>query len=395
MQAMALAKFFSADYPSARARFIEAADRLVWRREVHDIGISGPAGESLSIDTALLGNSAPEVVVVVSSGLHGVEGFFGSAVQLAFLEQQAARFALPANAAIILVHALNPFGFAWRRRWNEHNVDLNRNFLADYAFVDRDPDYEESRDAYARLYTLLNPARPPSRIEPYAIKAFTAILSQGWAERARLPRDQRPPPVAIGAILGLGLAQLRKTIPVGQYEYPDGLFFGGTQAECTTQYMRGTLPVWVGHARRIIHVDLHTGLGRRGKYKLFVSEEKNSEPVRQAARWFGAENVEPWGEGTAYRARGLMATHFASVFRDRRYLCLTAEFGTYSAMPVLRALRAEHQAHRFSRPDSADYEWAKRLVMEAFCPRSRSWRESTIAQGLKIVKRAVDVCYGR
>ena len=138
---------------------------------------------------------------------------------------------------------------------------------------------------------------------------------------------------------------------------------------------------------------MHTGLGGRGKYKLFVGDEENSGPARQAATWFGAENVEPWGPGTAYRARGLMATHFASVFGDR-YLCLTTEFGTYPAAPVLRALRAEHQAHRFSQPGSADYEWAKRLVMEAFCPRSRSWRESTIEQGLAIVKRALEICYG-
>jgi len=394
MQGMVLADFYSADYPSAKARYIAAVDRLGWRHEVHDIGVSGPARESLSIDTALLGNPFPENVVIVSSGLHGVEGFFGSAVQLAFLEQQAAELALPSNAAIILVHALNPFGFAWRRRWNENNVDLNRNFLTDYAFLERDPDYQESRKAYARLYRLLNPARRPSRIEPYALKALAAIFSQGWAERARLPRGQRPPPVATGAILGLGLAQLRKTIPVGQYEYPDGLFFGGTQTECTTQYLRTTLPGWVSQARRIVHVDLHTGLGQRGKYKLFVGDEENSEPVRQAAKWSGAGNVEPWGRGTAYRARGLMATHFASVFRDR-YLCCTAEFGTYSATPVLRALRAEHQAHRFSRPGSADYEWAKRQLMEAFCPRSRKWRESTVAHGLTIVKRAVGVCYGR
>jgi hypothetical protein len=88
---MALADFFSADYHSARARFVLAADRLGWRRETHDIGIGGPAGESPCIDTALLGNPFPESVVVVSFGLRGIEGFFGSAVQLAFLEQQAVR----------------------------------------------------------------------------------------------------------------------------------------------------------------------------------------------------------------------------------------------------------------------------------------------------------------
>ena len=112
MQGMALADFFSADYTSARARFIETTDRLGWRREAHDIGSSGPAGEALSIDTALYGNRSPGNVVIVSSGLHGIEGFFGSAVQLAFLEQQAPRLALSPDVAIILVHALNPFGFS-------------------------------------------------------------------------------------------------------------------------------------------------------------------------------------------------------------------------------------------------------------------------------------------
>jgi hypothetical protein len=29
----------------------------------------------------------------------------------------------------VLVHALNPFGFAMLRRWNEEGVDLNRNAL--------------------------------------------------------------------------------------------------------------------------------------------------------------------------------------------------------------------------------------------------------------------------
>ncbi len=67
--------------------------------------------------------------LVVSSGVHGVEGFFGSAVQLAFLEKLPPDWRPPEGAAVVLIHALNPFGFAWQRRFNEENVDLNRNFL--------------------------------------------------------------------------------------------------------------------------------------------------------------------------------------------------------------------------------------------------------------------------
>ena len=52
----------------------------------------------------------------------------------------------------VLLHALNPFGFAWRRRVNEDNVDLNRNFLLD------DEGYVGCPDGYAHLDPLLLPA---------------------------------------------------------------------------------------------------------------------------------------------------------------------------------------------------------------------------------------------
>ena len=58
---------------------------------------------------------------------------------------------MPEDVAIVLVHALNPFGFAWRRRWNENNVDLNRNFLDDRSFLDGDAAYAESRRVYERV----------------------------------------------------------------------------------------------------------------------------------------------------------------------------------------------------------------------------------------------------
>src|SRR5688500_18661675 len=140
-----LSGFFAADYFAARGRFREATADDGFRREVHEIDASGPDGEPLTIDAAVLGSRDPRRVVVVSSGLHGVEAFFGSAVQLAWLEHRAPTWSIPADAALVLVHALNPFGFAWRRRWNENNVDLNRNFLGDRSFLDEDETYADSR----------------------------------------------------------------------------------------------------------------------------------------------------------------------------------------------------------------------------------------------------------
>ena len=83
-------------------------------------------GEALAIDSAYVGKPRAARLLVLSSGIHGVEGYFGSAVQLAWLDALAHR-APTVETGVLLIHAINPYGFAWRRRWNENNVDLNRN----------------------------------------------------------------------------------------------------------------------------------------------------------------------------------------------------------------------------------------------------------------------------
>ena len=349
----------------------------------------GPSGEPLTMDVAKFGDADPEGVVIVSSGLHGVEGFFGSAVQLAWLMTRGAGWWPPSRTLLVMVHALNPFGFAWRRRWNENNVDLNRNFLDDRDFLDLDSSYQESRAVYARLSPFLNPASPPSRWEPYSIKAAVRVLSEGVGARSRMRKDNRPSRFALNAIRDLGLSELQKTLPVGQYEHPAGLFYGSSNAEETTRVVRERLPHWVAGAQKVVHVDFHTGLGRYADYRLLIIDERGSEGERWVAERFGADSVEAWDGGTAYAARGLMANDLRDHLPGRQYHCLTAEFGTYSGMRVLGALRAENQAHFHSRPGAKPYEWAKRRVMEAFCPSASPWREAGVTKGLAIIDQAV------
>ena len=82
------------------------------------------------MDVATVGSLVPERAVVVTSGIHGVEGFAGSAVQTEWLRRLGqGKAAVPDRVRLVFAHALNPYGFAWIRRANECNVDLNRNFL--------------------------------------------------------------------------------------------------------------------------------------------------------------------------------------------------------------------------------------------------------------------------
>src|SRR5262249_30810012 len=125
-------RFFSSDYFAARAQFRDAVPAAGGRLETIAIDAKGPEDEDLGIDIGWVGSASPRRVLLHSSGLHGVEGFAGSAVQLQFIKRMPR---VSADAAFIIVHILNPYGMAWLRRVNENNVDLNRNFVTDGSYA--------------------------------------------------------------------------------------------------------------------------------------------------------------------------------------------------------------------------------------------------------------------
>src|SRR5262249_22286755 len=155
----------------------------------------GPASEELTIDVALfpLDASAPSALVV-TSGLHGIEGYVGSALQTALLEQGSSLRA--PNVRLILMHALNPWGFAYRRRVDADHVTLNRNFLL------HGESYSGAPSVYQSLDRLLNPRHAPSMWEPFLLKALWATMRHG-------------------------ASNVKQAIACGQYEFPMGLYFGG------------------------------------------------------------------------------------------------------------------------------------------------------------------------
>lgn len=348
-------RHFSSSYPEARGRFLRAAARA--SAEVSSYPVGGDAAGELAIDVAVLGRDQHRRTVVISSGLHGVEGSFGSAVQRAWLEHLHRRGPLQ-PARYVLLHALNPFGFAHLRRVNEGNVDLNRNFHGH-------PDaYRGAPAAYAKLHPLLSPASPPSRRDGFLLKAI-------W-KRWRV-----------------GLPALQQAIAGGQYEYPRGLFFGGRVPAASTRIVQQHLASWVGESPHVIHVDLHTGLGRYGDYRLLVSDQSGAA-VRWYEQAFGPPAVEVVQDarGTAYQTSGALGAWAQHQFGECRYRFVTAEFGTYSPIRVLAALRAENQAHFYGRPGSRAVRRAKADLLECFCPGEVRWRRRVLKSALRVVDQA-------
>lgn len=349
---------FSLDYATARMRFRQAISVLGWQAEAHSIGATGPDGEDLTIDVGYPSDMAPDKVLVVSSGLHGVEGFFGSAVQLALLERWGSGKAPPVKC--VFLHGLNPYGFAWLRRFDENNVDPNRNFLL------KGERYEGFPAGYAELDRLLNPRRPPSRWEPFSLKALFAIARYG-------------------------MPTLKQAIAAGQYEFPRGLFFGGTGPTWTHQVLSEWLVHWLYGSRHVMHLDLHTGLGPFGACKLLIDYPLDEQQRHRLTESFGDSSFEEsHSSSIAYETRGGLGRWCVSRKFAPDYLYACAEFGTYGPVQVLGGLRAENQAHHWgNHPDIASIR-ARQQLKELFCPSSETWRSRVIRHSLDLVDRAID-----
>jgi hypothetical protein len=356
--------YFSPDYRTSRARFRSSAAARGACRESFPISASRPDGTplDLTIDATILGLERSRRVVLVTSGLHGVEGFFGSAVQFALLDEAWRGWQPPAGAAVILLHALCPFGFDQLRRANEDNIDLNRNFLRPGE------EYAGRPPGYAGLDPLLNPTHPPRRWDLFLPRLWLAGMMRG--------------PQAV-----------RQAIAAGQYEYPRGLFFGGRAPSATMRTLAENVPHWLGHAERIVHIDFHTGLGRWATYKLLTENTEGSPRVGWLRERFGA-TVESVQTGTtAYSTRGGIDHWLEALFADRECYSVCAEFGTYGPMTVLAALRSENMAHHWGQTAAKTVSAVKQRLCEVFAPASQSWRRQVVAQGVEIVRRAIDVCF--
>ena len=82
-----------------------------WPTISHSISAPGFAAGNLTIDTVRIGTQDAQRLVVLSSGIHGAEGPFGSAVQVAWIDSLPKLWEPPKGCAVLLLHALNPFGY--------------------------------------------------------------------------------------------------------------------------------------------------------------------------------------------------------------------------------------------------------------------------------------------
>jgi hypothetical protein len=347
--------WFSERYGQARAAFRAAAGTAGGRLVSYPHPTLRTArGSPLSIDVALHGPAGADRRLVLVSGTHGIEGFFGSAVQTGLLRE-----GLPPELGVVLVHGLNPYGMLHRIRVNEDNVDLNRNFV-DHAAPPRNPDYEA--------------------VHP-------ALVPAAWDGPARERADAR-----IGELLAeRGQRWLQTAITFGQWTRPDGLFYGGSRPAWSNQRWRQIVRDHVAGARAVGYVDLHTGLGDRGAAEPILRGGFDPDAVDRARRWYGgALTLSEAGTSSSTPITGNTARGLAEELGpDVTLTAITLECGTVPAVVALSALRADNAVRLQADPEPADRAAAAAEMTEAFWPADPAWRQAVWGRSRDVIAQAV------
>ena len=357
-------RYFAVDYFAARDRFSQlAARQAAWARRC-PIQAPSIGGKELTIDAAYFGAPSPARLVIISSGIHGAEGFAGSALQQQLVTDLRAMPPLPSSCGLLLIHAINPYGFAHLRRVNENNVDLNRNCLARFP--------GPANLAYGTFDPLLNPTSPPGRDLFKAKLAWTGIRH--------------------------GMRAGKRAIASGQYAFAKGLFYGGTERqESITIFEQLLRRASAETTKQVLHIDLHTGLGRYGHYKLLTDLPEESHELQQLQKWFGTDKVttSQIKKTSMYPAFGDIGELTQAVFNHCRVYPATLEFGTYSLWHTLAVLRAENRLHYYGTVDSAAGRKIKADFQETFCPADPKWRLAILEKGGKVLRQAIEYGFNR
>jgi len=349
---------FSRDYVEARGKFRAAATAAGAEIQTYSLEHRGPDDLDLTTDTAWIGPRDARAVLVTVSGTHGVEGFFGSAVQVEWL-RRIKGVALAGDIAALHIHAINPYGFSWLRRTNEDNVDINRNWMDFDTALPANPAYDEISGDLC-----------PSDWSAGAQKETWERL-QGWIGRH-------------------GFAAFQKAVSGGQWTHPTGLFYGGRRASWSRNTLTGIVTAELSRASRIALLDFHTGLGPHGYAEPIIGQPRADPAFVRARSWIGGAAKSLYGDGSvSAEIKGDGLTALPGLLPRATVDAIALECGIRPIMEVAQALRADAWLHAHGDPLSDAAKPIKHSIRGAFHSDDPLWQGMALGQGIAACQAAI------
>ncbi len=353
-------EYFFETYEECRDSFRIAAKELKSKYNSVQLGkieVESNVDPDLTVDWCYIpAQKTPEKLLVLTSGIHGIEGYTGSAIQLAFIKD-VLKNELLEKLGILLIHGANPYGFKYHRKVTEYNVDLNRN-CANNKEV-----FGSENSGYQKIVNFLNPEGEVS-IDKLQYRFFQLN--------------------AIYKIIKESLPVLRQAALQGQYEFEKGIYYGGRQYEPQIKAISSLLKEIANKYDIILNVDLHTGYGERGITHLFINPIGNKTVLDGLNYIFKDEEID-WGNSKDfYTINGEYVNLINNVVRDKLCIPMCFEVGTMDSNTTLGALKSiqimisENQGAHFGYKDQKSEAKVKDDFLEMYYPSSNEWRARII-----------------
>ena len=351
--------FFADNYLEARQKFLSACEKKALEVETIVLEVSAQDKTELATDVARIGSAEANKLLVLTSGVHGAELMCGSGCQVGLLESEHFT-TLPADTAVLMIHAINPWGAAKLRRNNEDNVDLCRNFV----------DFSEElpvNQAYQELHEALSCPELTGPGKEQAQDSLRAFRSK-WGEQG-----------FVGAIMS------------GQYQHPRGIGYGGSQATWSSRQLRRILEKHGKGARQVCLADFHSGLGNYGEGVVVCMHE--GEALQRARLWFGEDLMAPMAEagneGRFHPAIGHTTAGYIESLPGRELTSIVIEYGTYDMETNLQALLDDHTLFLSEDDHSASAQNIKQRMLTSHFPDDPEWRYAVWTRSEQIIEQAM------
>ena len=350
-------KLFQKDYISAKKKFSELVNKANFDKVI-EAKIEGldPMGNELSTIIAIKSPNAKKILIH-SSGVHGVEGFSGSAVQCKLIENMNSW--VNEEICVVFIHIVNPWGMAWNRRVNQNNVDLNRNFIENGG-------HKGTPHNYDKISPWINKKAPPKITDFYWLKALSLLIKYGNTS-------------------------LKQCIAEGQYEDENGIFYGGKKLEKEFENILDALgDIPLGKDVGMI-IDMHTGLGKFGIDSLIVSENGASFEISELKSVFGSKIEEASTEGVSYTNRGGYPEGIMATWNNVKWGAITQEFGTYGEKGMLKKVIDENRLSQWSgltQKQLCNHPIRMKFA-KSFNPNNKKWRDLILEEGVNLFQKSM------
>lgn len=343
---------FSKSFDEANSKFEERLNNKWTVKKINN-------GETI---IAVKNNPNSNEWIVHTSGIHGVEGYTGSAIQLRILDELAEK---NTNKNIMLVHALNPHGMRHMQRVNANNVDLNRNSILNNDFKS---DSLVFKDQW--LDSLINP--------------------KSWSEFYLFPL------LLIYSLVVYGLKTSVQLIVTGQYQQQTAMSYGGIEHEPEIQEFYKAIAPFFNNQSRITHIDLHTGFGKYMNEYLMVDTRREQTYF---ANFQEKPNYYINSEFPEYKnMKGGLIHGFQQLLelygniRIDSYYGMVQEFGTvnFSGIPIFIQMRFVNFIAHHPLLDDTVVKQSNENMYEAFNPSSSEFQELSISKGWQRFSELLD-----